>query len=519
MSFNQFSQIARRAAQSHDWATVGTYANQLLQFAPNDPEGHFLKGLSEKGTSRHALATSSFGKALELDPRRYDAAIELASVHVLLLRYNDAIVLLERYKEDLGNSPRYLHMAGSTYSRLGLHAAALPLYEKAAELQPGIDVFEASLAACSVFVGRIEEAKALYRGLLRRQPAHQHNHYELSRLARATDTTHIGEMKDLLRKTNLPPEKNIFLYYAIGKELEDLEQWDEAFEYFRMAGDAAASVARYRVEADVALIDRVIDVCNAEWLKEPARTTSVGKTPIFIVGLPRSGTTLTERILSSHSLVGSIDETYAMQSALRRISGIESTDIMNEAMIEAAAAKAMSDLGEAYLELMGYRLGTEPMFIEKFPENVTYLGFIAKAFPEARIIHQRRNALDNCFAMYKQSFFRYAYTQEDLAEYYLAYDRLAKHWQSALGDRLIEIDYERLVDAQDKETRRLLDELGLPFEQACLDFELNPSPSSTASAIEIRQKIHRRSIGRWRRFEKHLQPLIARLERGGISIE
>jgi hypothetical protein len=332
-------------------------------------------------------------------------------------------------------------------------------------------------------------------------------------------------MEKILQSTNLAPDRNVFLYYALGKELEDLERWDEAFRYYKMAGDAAASVAKYDVAADIELIDKVIEVCSAAWLARaaPASAPSVAaspseKTPIFIVGLPRTGTTLTERILSSHSQIESVGETLFMQMVLRLEGGIERVERMTPAIIESVARKDMGAIAARYLEAVEYRFGSKPMFIEKYPENFLYLGVIAKAFPAARLVHLRRNAMDTCFAMYKQSYFRYAYRLDDLAQYYVAYERLARHWRAVLGERLIEVGYEALVADQEGQTRKLLGALGLDFEDACLRFDENPTASATASAVQIRERMHTRSIDRWRHFEKHLEPLRKRLLAAGIAV-
>jgi hypothetical protein len=157
------------------------------------------------------------------------------------------------------------------------------------------------------------------------------------------------------------------------------------------------------------------------------------------------------------------------------------------------------------------------MFIDKLPDNFLYLGFIAKAFPHAHIIHLRRNPMDACFAMYKQSFFSFAYTLEDLGKYYSAYDRLRRHWGEALKDRVIEVEYESLVADPEGQTRALLDRLGLDFEQACIDFHLNKTPSATASAAQVREKAHTRSVKKWEKFERQLQPLKDYLDEAGIS--
>ncbi len=513
---------ARQAVQAGEWRTVRACAAEILQNDANQSEGHFLVGLAERSSSRPAQAALAFERALELDANRYDAAIELARQYQEIGRLADSLRLLERYESRLGNSPLYLDVAGTTYSRLGLHERACPLYELANRLQPGVDLFQANLAACWVYLGKIDEAIRIYEELLERFPNHQRNHYHLSGLRTVRDARHVEKMKAVLRSTGQPPDKNIFLYYAIGKELEDLEQWDEAFHYYKMAGDAVAQVASYDIGDDLDLIDRIIKVCHAGWLAEvPAgvrKDPSIG-TPIFIVGLPRTGTTLTDRILSSHSQVESAGETLFMPMALMRKSGVDSEGRMTAAVIEAAARPGIDGIGAGYLKAVAYRLSGRPMFIDKFPENFLYLGFIARDMPHARIVHLRRNPMDTCFAMYKQSFFRYAYTLEDLGRYYVAHDRLHRHWRNVLGDRLIELGYEAMVSDPERETRRLLEQLGLRFEPACLEFHRVTGPVATASAVQVREKVHTRSVGKWKRFATHLEPLRARLEAAGIEVD
>ncbi len=191
---------------------------------------------------------------------------------------------------------------------------------------------------------------------------------------------------------------------------------------------------------------------------------------------------------------------------------------MSPAIIEAVSKKDIGLIAEAYLRTVSFKFGDKPIFIEKFPENILYLAFIAKAYPNARIIHLQRNPMDACFAMYKQSFFRYAYTLDDLGRYYVAYDRLLNHWRETLEDRLIEVEYESLVADPEDQTRKLLKKLGLDFEEACLYFDQNITASNTASSVQIREKIHSRSVNRWTHFAEHLQPLRNHLEHAGIAV-
>ena len=521
----RLSTTARSAVPRSDWATVNACARDILRKDASSAEGHFLAGLVAKAADRSTEACDAFSKALELDDERYDAAIELAYQYSAARRNADAARLVARYEERLANSPLYLNMAGTVYSQVGMPEQAWPLYKKAYELQPGVDLFQANLATCSMFLGRFDEARRLFRKLLDRFPTHQRNHLSLARLAKATDQSHIREMQNVLEQTKLPPDRNIFLYYALGKEFEDLEEWEEAFRYFKMAGDAVMSVAKYDIDADLRLIDKVIEVCNADWIADhsmDAPAEAAAKTPVFIVGLPRTGTTLTDRIIASHSKVQSAGETHFVQMVLKRESGIESEEKMIPDMIAAAAKLPMRVVGDGYMKMLGYRLGQEPYFIDKLPFNILYLGFITKAFPQAKIVCMRRNPMDSCFAMYKQVFtwaYKFSYSLEGLGRFYVAYDRLLQHWQSTIGERLIDVRYETLVADQEGETRRLLDRLGLPFEEACLHFDRNDSATATASSIQVREKIYTSSVDRWRHYERHLQPLRDYLEDAGIAVE
>ena len=520
----RISAAARRAAHAGNWDVVKDCAREIQKLDKRSPEGWFLSGLFENAAGRKQQAFAAFAQTVQLDAKRYDAAVELASLCQVFLRHREAVALLKKYEPALGDSPYYLDMAGSIYTRLGLHARAWPMFRKANELQPDIDHFEANLAACAVNLGKIEQAKSLYKALLARHPGRQRNHFELSRLETADNPDHVVRMKEVLDSSHLPDEKNIFLYYAIAKELEDLGQWAEAFDFYERGGNAAAGVAReagYDVSSDVSLIENIIEVCDSGWLdSDPVRAgqKKPDRIPFFIVGLPGTGTNLTERIVASHSHVESADETFFMQIAVRRASGVASREDMAPEIIEAAAGKPIRQITNAYLDSVDYRLGNLPIFIDKYPFNFLYLGFIAKGFPHARIIHLRRTPMDACFAMYKQSHLKQANELKSLGRYYIAYDRLCRHWKAVLGNRLVEVEYERLVAEPESQVRLLLDKLGLDFEPACLDFHLNRAPSAAASKVQVRENAHTRSVNKWKNWETQLQPLKDQLEAAGIAV-
>lgn len=508
----------RQAAAARDWRRVNACGLEVRRLAPKDPEGPFLLGLASKNAGHFHQAVENFREVISLDSGRYDAAIELAFQYVLLNRLGDAKALLDEYRVNLDNSPIYLNMAGESYTRLNLNADALPLFERACQLQPEVEIFNMNLANCAVSVGQVDKAKTIYKGLLRRNPSHRRNHYGLANLERARNDRHIKKMLKLLRKSEEEPSKNIYLYYALGKELEDLGRWSEAFDYYKKAGDAVKTVSDHDVADDVAVMDKIVEVCTRQWIATEPATESTARTPVFVVGMPRTGTTLVERILSSHTQIDSIGETQLLQMVLRRHSNALAGSELTPAVVEAAAKVSPASIANGYIEAISFRVSDSPMFIEKLPENVLFLGFIARSWPNARIIHMRRHPMDACFANYKQSYFRFAYSLDDVADYYLAYDRLSRHWRETLGDRMMEVEYESLVSELESEARRMLRFLELPFEEACLHFDRNTTPIATASSAQVREKMHTRSIGKWKNFERQLRPLRRKLEQGGVVI-
>jgi tetratricopeptide (TPR) repeat protein len=519
---NRLIEICRAAGQKNDWGTVYGCARELVSRHPSNPEGFFFLGMAEKAAQRTAASVDAFEKCLQLDGNRFDAGMELASQYAKSFRNDEALALLQRYSNSISQSPWYLDMAGTIYTGMGKAAAATPMFERAASLQSDALFFQSHLAANYVFVGKIDAAKDIYRSLLATNPNHQRNHYSLSRLERAVNRDHVNQMKAVLQRENKPESQNVFLYYALGKELEDLESWDEAMDFYLKGARAVKSVLNYRVADDEALIQQIIDSCSTDWYQEKMRSVDSGayhKKPIFLVGLPRTGTTLAERILSGHSKIESIGETHYFEMVMKTTSGLAPSAKMTPQVILSAIDADAGGLGQRYLDRVRYLWGDKELFIEKLPKNHLYLGFIAAAFPDAPIVWLRRNPMDACLAMFKQLFtgvYEFTYDFDDLARYYRMYDRLYAHWKAVLGDRIIEIEYENLVSDLPGETANVLARMGLGYEQACIEFDENTAPSTTASAVQVREKVHSKSVLKWKNFARHLEPLRSRLEADGI---
>jgi hypothetical protein len=271
----------------------------------------------------------------------------------------------------------------------------------------------------------------------------------------------------------------------------------------------------YHVEDDVAAMAEIAHVFKPSVFKDAPAGHQDGR-PIFVLGLPRSGSTLVDRILSSHSTVTSLGETSDFALALMRSAGGGD----KTTLIRRSASLDFAGLGKDYCSRTGALDGRTLHFIDKTPINFLYLGLIALALPDAKIVHIRRQPMDVCYAMYKTLFrmaYPFSYDLGDLGRYYLAYERLMAHWRTVLPGRFLDLDYEDLVAHQESASRRLLSHCGLAWEDACLAFERNESPSLTASAAQVRQPIHGRSVGLWRKYARELAPLADLLRSGGVD--
>nr|WP_225444725.1 sulfotransferase [Pseudomarimonas arenosa] len=245
--------------------------------------------------------------------------------------------------------------------------------------------------------------------------------------------------------------------------------------------------------------------------------------PIFIVGLPRTGTTLVERILSSHPQVFAAGELSHFATALKRAAATASPYVLDAETLRAAADLDLAAVGRSYIDSTRPRTGHTPRFIDKMPLNVVLAGVIRAALPKARIICLRRHPLDSCLSNYRQLFatgftyYHYAYDLIDCGRYWLGFDRLVAHWRAELGDRFMEVHYEQVVEDIESQARRLLAFVGLPWDPRCIDFHQNQAPVATASSAQVREPLYRRAVGRWQRYQDQLLPLIDWLHSQGVD--
>lgn len=494
---------------------------RLVQFVEAHPfhrDGIVLLGctLLELGGFAHALEMGR--RAMRLAPHHSMARFLVIDSLLGLGHYRAAIAAAKSLEQDRGGDPETLLRLGDIYARTLRYDAALKCYGEAGALDPANSSLAKKMVSANLALGRLDAAEAGLDALLRRDQQRAEAQYLRSTLRRWTSqNNHLRELELVLADAS--PQDEPFLCYALAKELEDVGEWQRGFAYLRRGADSQRRQLRYDPAAELAQIEETIAVFGRDF----AAGTNEGygeAAPVFVLGMPRSGTTLADRIVSSHSQVASIGEAKEFGRA------IEACVLGATGRAVATAQKARqlppSVLGREYARATGELLPHYPHLLDKTPRNFLFIGLILKALPNAKIIHMGRAPMDACYAIYKTLFreaWNFSYDLEELGRYYAAYRRLMAHWHKVFPGRILDVSYENLVTHQEAETRRMLAFCDLTWEEACLCFEKNPGPSLTASAAGVRQPIYKTSVELWRRYEAELAPLRRVLEGEGLLIE
>jgi len=525
MMATQVSEItaAREALSRGDLRATQQIAAARLADDPDDAEGHFLLGIVESSAGRVQAGIRYLDRAVSLDPQGEYRA-QLAKLFTLVRRDGDAATTLRDAERAPPTDALSRDTMGCVYARLGDHAAALVHFTEAVRLDPRNISYRYNQAATLNFLGRIDEADAALETLILLAPGDARAHHLLAGLRRQVPGR--DHVVRLARTHAAARDKGdrLLLGYALAKELEDIGQPDEALDRLRAANAEHRRTLPYAFERDAAVFDAV----EANWpLPAPATATGFSaEAPIFIIGMPRTGTTLVDRILSSHPEVESAGELQAMPLAVKRAAGTRSPMVMDPETIAAAAQGDMAAIGRDFLQRAEHhRRDPALRFTDKFPGNFHYAGFIARSLPAARIVCLRRSPMDTVLSNFRNLFavssryYDYSYDLLDIAAYYVRFDRLMAMWREVMPDRLIEVRYEDLVVEQVGQTRRLLDHCGLEWSDACLSFHTNAAPVSTPSAAQVRRPIYADSVARWKRHAAVLQPVQRLFEQAGIAID
>ena len=496
---------------------------RILKENPQHADAHFLLGMIATEFGRVSNALEFIGKAIELEPERAEYHAHRGRCLALLKYDSEALAAADTALALEPADALTCDTIGVVCSRAGDHEKAVEAFRRAVSREPDNPGFQFNLGSSLKFLGQFDAAEAAFESAISVSPRFHKAHTSLSQLRRQTpERNHIRRLEGLIHNCGDNVDAELQLRHALAKELEDLGDYDGAYRNLSIGNAKKHRQIDYSIERDRALFDCITGLFTGE---DENTEGSDNREPIFVIGMPRSGTTLIERILTSHSTVYSAGELQNFGIALKRAANTDSREVLDIATLEKALQIDFASLGQTYIDSTRPVTGHTLHFVDKMPLNFLYTGFIHRALPNARIICLRRNPLDTCLSNFRQlfalnfSYYNYAYDLLDTGRYYVLFDRLMKHWQRVLPGKILEVQYESVIENQEAESRRIIDYCGLDWEEACLAFEQNVAPVATASSVQVRQPLYAHAVNRWRHYEKYLDDLKQLLTAEGITLE
>ncbi len=456
-------------------------------------------------------------RAVTTAPDYARAWVDLCNVQRELHKFNDAVASARKVLELAPDkAPSHLLYA-SAIGQVGDHEEAVRAHENALKLSPDSAAAYCSMAHHQKTLGRTDDAIASYRCAIATSPYQAEAYWSLANLKTFRfEDAEVKAMEELLRDDNLPDESRSQVLNALGLEFESRKDFERAFANFEACNSIRRTLETYDPVDVESTYDRIIELFDDQFLAKNIGAETSEITPIFVVGLPRSGSTLIEQILASHSQV---DGTHELGDLDRVIGAIRrkkrSMRVQFPQQLADLKPLAWEKLGREYIERTRIFRGNAPYFVDKNPNNFVHIGILRLAIPNAKIINAMRHPLDSCFGSFKQLFASgqpFTYDLVDVGEYYLQYRRLMGHWREVAPGFVLDVQYDQVVADLETNVRRILEFCGLPFEDACLRFHETERAIKTASSEQVRRPIYSSSVNLWRNYESQLEMLIEILE-------
>jgi Flp pilus assembly protein TadD len=480
-----------------------------VELLPDDAEAHGNLGNVLRAHGQLEAAMRSHRRALELNPNYAESHNNLGSILQDLGFLEEAVVSFRRATELKPDLALAYENLGNVLSLLGRAEECEASCRRALELNPNLTAAIVQLAEAHAGRGRFDAAEDLLRRAIAIEPDMPEAWAGLARWRKmsAADGSWLAAAQRVVG-LSWAPRREVHLRYALGKYFDDVRDYEQAFGNYRRANELAKAGRPMYDRAQFSHgIDRIIHTFGAEWLSRASAAANPSERPVFIVGMPRSGTTLTEQILASHAAVFGAGELPFWNGAAATYAAVRGRD---------GDLLTLRELADDYLTLLEAKSDEALRVVDKMPANFLYLGLIHAALPNARILHLRRHPIDTCLSIYFQNFDAkhvYANDLDDLTHYYREYLRVMEHWRRILPAKtLLEVPYEGLVDDAEGWTRRMLEFIGLSWDPNCLDFHRNERTVGTSSKWQARQKINRASVERWRHYENFLGPGLRALD-------
>lgn len=478
-----------------------------ISLSPKYSEAHFNLGVIFQALEKNEDAIRSYREAISIKPNYPDAHNNLGNLFIDIGKFDDAIESLEwavAFQHDFAEAYNNL---GNALNAAGNEVEAIVNFKKAISHNPNYANALFNLALVYKDLGDKKGFNKYIKLALILRPNWGAAHFHLSQLNKfKKNDPRIPEMLTILRQKKLYLTDRINLNFALAKAYEDSKDFDNQFTYLNEANSLRKKELNYTIDRDNKLFSRIKEAFNPPpYILENSIIKKPSKVPIFIVGMPRSGTSLVHQILDTHHRVRGLGElNYLNKSVFPAIS------INNNLDKSGFSETDLRTVRDNYLNSISSLKCKEKYIVDKMPLNFRYAGFILSAMPEAKIIHTTRNPMATCWSIYKYFFNgnAYSFDQSDLADYYHLYRDIMKLWDRLFPDKIHELNYENLTVNQKLETQKLLNYCDLDWDESCLSFHTNKTAIKTTSSIQVRKKMYQGSSEVWRQYEAYLQPLI-----------
>ena len=514
-AYNNLGNLQRKLGQLDEAITS---CEQALKIKPDYAEAHHNLGNAQLDLNQLDAAVSSYNRALKIKPDFAEAHNNLGNAQMNLNRLEAAI---ESYEQALQIKPDFAEAhnnLGVPLKRLGRLSAAIESYGRALQIKPDYAEAHNNLGNAQMDLGQMSLAIESHERALQIKPdyAEAHRHLSFLKKYRQGDPQ-IELMDSLLSSSSLCDTDRAQLFFALFKAYEDLGQYDKSFDFLIKGNAFRKKELNYNIEYDSRKFAKIKEIFNTSTMQSSVSLTDHNASirPIFIVGMPRSGTTLVEQIIASHSEVYGAGELEHINNLLFPIISnlLEIDDGQDNSKM---TIEDIQSIRNGYLSALTALTVPEKIITDKMPQNFLWIGFMMSAFPQAKIINLNRDPRAICWSIYKNYFARtgngYAYDMSDLSKFYNLYIDLMTFWHEKFPNKIYDICYEDLTENQEKETRKLLEYCELDWENQCINFHKTERVVKTASAAQVRQKMYKGSSEAWRKYEKHLQPLIKILD-------
>ncbi|MBI5451633.1 MAG: sulfotransferase [Gammaproteobacteria bacterium] len=504
-------QSALASHRAGELAQAERLYREVLRQQPDHAQALLLLADIAQRSGHGDVAADMVEKVWHNHPTNADYCLHLAQLRLQSERYREAITAFRNVLALRPDSSEACRGLAQALQASGDHKGAITTYERALVINDRDATAVYALGNLHMNIGNLEAARHCFERTLDLVPGYARGYYALAmvRRCRGRDDKYLQRIQQQLQHDALTSEDRMLLSFALGKASEDIGDNDAAFAAWQQGNRLKRESYQYAISSDLEIFSRLQQTFSTEFFRQRADYGSHEPTPVFIVGMPRSGTSLVEQIIASHPLVYGAGELGTLkQTIFAPLKQLSITTLGPQ-----LAALSRIDVGlmaDMYLKQLRALAPHALRITDKMPLNFVWLGMVQLMFPEARIIHCRRDPVDVCLSCFKQLFdedLLFAYDLDELGQYCHGYQGLMKHWHQVMPGRILDVQYEDVVDDLEGQARRLIDHCGLPWDDACLAFHQAERSVITASVAQVRQPVYRSSLQRWRQYESHLGPL------------